>query len=479
MKAKVARGDMSFAEAIAPFVAMLAFFITGAVVFKTGGATIVVAMLGAAAIASISVVRTGAGWADIERAAGEKFAGVLPVILILLAIGMLIGAWMLSGTIPYLVSFGLRLVSPEYLVLTAFLSTALMSIATGTSWGSAGTVGVAMMGMAAALDAPLAVVAGAVISGAYFGDKLSPLSDTTNISAIAVGIPLYRHIAHLLYTSVPSFVIALIAYLVIGGGAGGAAEMGKAASLIAEIDRVYDWPLVAMIPPLIVIIAIVAKVPPVLGIVASSFVAALIGIFAQGFSVSDAVAATMRGFNVTMIASTGADPAAASEGFSRLVGRGGVYSMSETLIVILAAFILAGAMEVSGALYALVKRLLAAVKSVFTLIAATAAAGAMTIALISHYGVAALLIGGLFKGAYTSRGLAEENLSRTLEDSAAITEPLLPWTVSAVYMASVVGVPTIDYAPWAVFCYTGVVFTLLYGAFWKTGFGVKRTAATA
>ncbi len=463
---------MSFAEAILPFVAMLFFFVVGAVAFKTGGSTIVVAMLGAAAVASTSVVRLGAGWSDIERAAGEKFAAVLPVIFILLAIGMLIGTWMLSGTIPYLVAYGLRLVSPDYLVLTAFLATSLMSIATGTSWGSAGTVGVAMMGMAAALDAPLPVVAGAVVSGAYFGDKLSPLSDTTNISAIAVGIPLYRHIRHLLYTSVPAFVIAFAVYLLVGGA--GATAADKAASLIAEIECVYDLPILAMLPPLVVIAAVIAKTPPALGIAASSLVAVIIGIFAQGFSVADAVEAAMRGFDVNMIASSGADPASASAGFAKLVERGGVYSMSETLIVILAAFILAGAMEVSGALDALVRRLLMIARSTFTLIAAAAAAGAMTIALISHYGVTALLVGGLFKDAYVKRGLAEENLSRTLEDGAAIIEPVLPWTVSAVYMAGVVGVPTADYAPWALFCYTGALFTLLLAAAFKwTGFGLK------
>src|SRR5204863_4021587 len=167
----VPRASLSFLEAVAPFVAMLALFVGGSVFAKTGPATIVVAMLGATAVAAISVRRVGAGWADIERAASNKLAAVLPVVLILLAIGMLIGTWMLSGTIPYLVPFGIRLVNPQYLALTAFLATSVMSLATGTSWGSAGTIGVAMMGIAAALDAPLPVVAGAVISGAYFGDK--------------------------------------------------------------------------------------------------------------------------------------------------------------------------------------------------------------------------------------------------------------------------------------------------------------------
>ncbi|MEX0645129.1 MAG: Na+/H+ antiporter NhaC family protein, partial [Parvularculaceae bacterium] len=276
MTRKRLRGEMSIAEAIAPIVVMLVLFAGGAIAFKTGAATIVVAMLGAAAVAGISVVRVGAGWSDIERSAGAKFAAVLPVILILLAIGMLIGTWMLCGAIPYLVAFGLRLVSPDFIVLAAFLATCLMSIATGTSWGSAGTIGVAMMGMAAALDAPLAIVAGAVVSGAYFGDKLSPLSDTTNICAISVNIPLYRHIRHLLYTAAPSFVVACVVYALVGGGAD-AATGAKAAALIAEIDRVYDAPLAAMVPPVLVILTVAARTPPALAIAGSSLVAALIG----------------------------------------------------------------------------------------------------------------------------------------------------------------------------------------------------------
>lgn len=473
----ISRGDLSFLEAIAPFVAMLALFVAGSVFARAGPPTIVVAMLGAAAVAGVSARRVGATWADIERAASEKLAAVLPVVLILLAIGMLIGTWMLSGTIPYLVSFGIRLIDPHFLVLTAFLATAVMSLATGTSWGSAGTIGVAMMGMASALDAPLPVVAGAVISGAYFGDKISPLSDTTNICAISVNIDLYRHIRHLLYTTIPSFVIACIVYGLVRGGTG-AATSEKAATLISEIGRVYRAPLLAMLPPLVVVIAIVRRRPPVLGIVASSLVAAVIGVAAQHFSVADAVGAAMTGFTVKMTASTGVDPATLSTAFGTLAGRGGVYGMASTLVVIIAAFILAGAMDVSGALDTLVRRLLALVDSTFSLVAAAAASAAMMVALISHSGVTALLIGGLYKDAFLRRGLAPENLSRTIEDAATIVEPLLPWTVSAVYMSSVVGVPTLDYAPWAIFCFTGTLGTLFYAAtFDRTGFGLRREPA--
>jgi NhaC family Na+:H+ antiporter len=200
----------------------------------------------------------------------------------------------------------------------------------------------------------------------------------------------------------------------------------------------------------------------------------LLGVLLQGFSVADAVVAAVAGFRIDMLASVGIDPAATGEGFRTLVQRGGLNSMATTLIVVISAFLLAGGMDVSGALELLIGRMLAAVRSVFGLIAATMASGATMIALTSHGGVTALVIGGMFQKAYRERGLAPENLSRSLEDSVTITEPLMPWTVSAVFMATTLGVPTIAYAPWAVFCYGGPFFSLLIaGLYRRTGFGIR------
>jgi NhaC family Na+:H+ antiporter len=203
---------LSLAEALLPLVVMLLLFAGGVLVLPLSSELIVVVLLGAAAVAGGVAVRQGATWDDIQRAAGEKLAAVLPVVLILIAIGALIGTWMLSGTIPLLVYWGVSLVDPRFLALTAFLTTALMSTFTGTSWGSASTLGVAMVATGAALGAPLPLVAGAVVSGAYFGDKMSPLSDSTIIAAVAARADLYRHIRHMLYTAGPSFVACLIVY---------------------------------------------------------------------------------------------------------------------------------------------------------------------------------------------------------------------------------------------------------------------------
>jgi NhaC family Na+:H+ antiporter len=473
-----ARRPLSLAEALLPLATLILLLGAAAALLELTGELLVVIILCAAAVASIIAVRHGATWSDIERSAGAKIADVLPALLILLSIGLLIATWVLSGTIPFLVYWGVRLVRPEYLLLTAFLATATMSLCTGTSWGSAGTIGVALMGMAAALGAPLGATAGAVVSGAYFGDKMSPLSDSTNIAAIGADAPLYAHIRHMLYTAVPSFIAALAVYALAARLAPipGGALPESATTLLAELDRVFDLGLLVLLPPLVVVFSILRRTPAVLAITLSSLVALVIGVLLQGFTLQTALGAAVAGFRTPMVADTGADPAALGAAFSTLVQRGGLYSMATTLVVIIAAFLLAAAMDVAGALALLIDRMLAAVRSVFGLIAATMTAGATMIALTSHGGVTSLVIGGLFQRAYRDRALDTVNLSRSIEDSVTITEPLMPWTVSAVFMATTLGVATTDYAPWAVFCYGGPIFSLLIAALYRvTGFGIRTS----
>ncbi len=245
-------------------------------------------------------------------------------MLILLAIGALIATWMLAGTIPFLVYWGVRLVRPELLVPTAFLATAVMSLFTGTSWGSAGTVGVALVSTAAALGVPVAATAGAVVSGAYVGDKISPLSDTTNICALAAGVPLYRHMRHLLWTTVPSFVVALTVYVLsstrIAGDAEGAAS---ASGVLSDIERVYSLSVIVLLPLAVAVVAIARRAPPALAIVVSAAVAMVVGVVLQGFSVESAVLAAVAGFQSEMITTAGIDAGPFSDAFLRLAERGG------------------------------------------------------------------------------------------------------------------------------------------------------------
>jgi NhaC family Na+:H+ antiporter len=481
---------LTLTAALLPIGFMFALIVAAGALGALGTEILIVVLLLTAFVAGLVALRQGFGWTDIQRSTGQKVADVLPALLILLSIGLLIAGWVLSGTIPWLVYWGIRLIDPRFLVLTAFFATALMSLFTGTSWGSAGTIGVALMGTAAALGADLAVTAGAVVSGAYLGDKMSPLSDSTNITAIGAGAPLYHHIRQMTYTATPSFVVAVVVYLAVGlmhGGAGEIVRPAAAVELMGDIDRLFRLDWLVVVPLLVVVVGIVRQAPPALAISASALVAVAIGIGWQGFGLQDSLVAVVSGLRAEMI--PGLVEGAAADGgatagidgssgpgtqFLQLVERGGLYSMTYPLVVVLAAFLLAGAMDVSGALDLLIHRLLSAVRSVFGLIVATMVAGATMIALISHGGVTALVIGGLFQPAYAERGLAPENLSRSIEDSVTLTEPLMPWTVSAVFMAVTLGVPTINYAPWAVFCYGGPFFSLLIAALYRrTGFGIR------
>lgn len=474
------RGRLSLPEALLPLATMVVAFAAGALAFGPSQELLVAALLAAAAVAGASAVRHGAAWADIQQATGRRLAEVLPALLILLAIGALIATWMLAGTIPFLVYWGVRLVRPELLVPTAFLATAMMSLFTGTSWGSAGTVGVALVSTAAALGAPVAATAGAVVSGAYVGDKISPLSDTTNICALAAGVPLYRHMRHLLWTTAPSFVVALTVYALSTRITGNAQGAASASGVLGDIERVYSLNAVVLLPLAVAVVAIARRTPPALAIMMSAVVAMVVGILVQGFTVESAVLAAIAGFRTEMIVAAGIDAGPFGDAFLRLAERGGLYSMATTLVVILAAFLLAGAMEAAGALDLIIRRMLGAVRSVFGLIAATLGAGLTMVGVTSHAGVTALVVGGLFRDAYASRGLAPENLSRSLEDSATITEALMPWTVSAVFMAGTLGVPTLAYAPWAVFNYTGPLFSLLIAALYpRTGLGLRLLPAVA
>ncbi len=454
---------------------MLVCLVGGGLLFPMGTELLVFVMFVAAAVAGVIAMRHGHGWDDIQRSTGEKLAAVLPVILILLSIGMLIGTWMFSGTIPALVYYGIKLVNPQFMIITAFLVTGTMSL-TGSSWASAGTIGVALMGVAAAIDAPLAATAGAVVSGAYFGDKLSPLSDSTNICAIGANANLYDHIRNMVYTAGPSFLIALVVYFI----AGTMTEVDLTAlaigdhPLLVEIERTYNINWVVFLPAVVVLWGTLNRKPAALVMLISSVVAMAVGITVHEFTFYNSVLAAISGFNVSMADSIAASGAAPSDMLRSLLNRGGVNSMSSTLIIIIAAFLIAAGMDISGGLDKLLQSMLQRARSVFGLIAATMASGATMIALTSHGGVTALIVGGLFQDAYRERGLAPENLSRSLEDSVTILEPLMPWTVSAIFMATTLGVPTIEYMPWAVFCMTGWMFSLLLAAtFPRTGFGLK------
>ncbi|HHQ6583178.1 TPA: Na+/H+ antiporter NhaC [Serratia fonticola] len=461
--------------ALLPIVAMLTLLIVGYGVWEL---RIEPLLLLSAAVAAGLALWQGYSWDDIINSIVSKLAKAMPVIMILICVGGLIGTWMISGTIPYMVYWGLKVISPQYILIAAFFLTSVISVCTGTSWGSAGTVGVALMGVAAGLDVPLAAAAGAVVSGAYFGDKISPLSDSTNFAAIVAETDLYAHIKHLMYTTLPSFVLAATVYLIAGHSSvvGTVATPQRVTDIIIGLESLYHFNLLLILPPVLVLWGAVTKRPVIPVMLAACVLAIGLAVVMQGFSLKQGLNALMDGFNLSMFAERGHDISGVIADIPRLLNRGGMFSMMSTILLVLCAFSFAGALTLTGALTVIINRLLKVVRTTGQLIAATVGTTILVTGATSDGKLALLIPAELYKDAYRRMGLDNTNLSRTIEDAGTVIEPLIPWTAAGVYMATTLGVNTLDLLPWAVQCYAAVFFALIYGF---TGFGIARVTPEA
>ncbi|MDO4173749.1 MAG: Na+/H+ antiporter NhaC [Eubacteriales bacterium] len=463
-----------FLLAISPIVFMLAVLIIGITVLDI---SIEILLIVSTAFTALIAIYLGHTWQEIENELCTKLATAFPAISILLVVGIMIGAWIVSGTIPYLLYIGLSIISPKFIVVTAFLVTVILSVSTGTSWGAAGTAGVALMGCAAGMGASLPAVAGAVVAGAYFGDKMSPFSDSTNLSAIAAGTSLYKHIGHMLYTTVPGFIICCIVYTVAGihfaGGSTG--STGNIDAILSALTSLYHMSmpvgLLLLIPPAIVIVGALTKKPTIPIMIISSAFATLIGIFVQGFSIRNCALSMISGFEMSMFENTSVDIDNIIADVPRLLERGGASSMMGTVLIAFCGFAFVSALHVSGCLDVALPRLMSKVRTTGQLILTTVLSGVLMITTTGNASVSFLTLGGLYHDEYIKRGLEAKNLSRTFEDSITVVEPLIPWTLAGVYMTSTLGVSPLQYGPWACLCYTGVIFAVIYGF---TGFGIAK-----
>lgn len=435
--------------------------------------TIEILILFATLFSGLLAVYLGYSWDQMIESVSQKVSKVLPALLILLMVGFIIGTWMIGGTIPYLVKLGLLIINPRYIILTAFIVSAIVSISTGTSWGSVSTIGVALMSIAVSMNAPLAAVAGAIVSGAYFGDKMSPLSDTTNLAAIVVGANLYDHIRHMIYTTGPAFILAGIVYLILGITSGTANGFGSfdTASSIRQLEEIFNFNIVLLLPVLIVLYGSFTRKPTVPVMLISGIVAACNAMFFHGFDISNAFNAGILGCKPEMFDTIGIDTIDYSLNIQTLLMRGGMVSMLKTLLVALCAFAFSGVISVSNSLEIVLKSLLKNVRSVGNLIVTTIVSSLVTIGLTSNGQISILLSGELFKDEFRKFGLKEINLSRTIEDSVTVVEPLIPWTMAGLFMSETLGVPTVEYLPYAIVCYTGVIFAILWGF---TGIAIAR-----
>ncbi len=458
--------------ALLPLIFMFVVLFMGLVIYSID---IKVLLLICAAFTTGICIFLGYSWKEIQDEIVSKMSKAFPAIMILITVGLMIGAWMIGGTIPFLVYIGLKIISPKFIIVTSFLVTVVLSVSTGTSWGAAGTVGAALMGVAAGMNAPLPAVAGAIVAGAYFGDKMSPLSDSTNMSAIATDTNLYDHVGHMLYTTVPGFIISCMVYTFAGLHFASSGSVAQIDEIITQLSSLYNLSmpgaLLLLVPPVIVLVGSLTKKPTIPVMMASSAVAVLIGITFQGFTFTNAASAMVNGFKVDMITNSTVNFDDLIPSVSNLLQRGGMLSMMNTALMAFCAFAFIGAMTISGTLDVVIGMIMKRIHSTGQLIFVTVIIGAIVITVIGEASVSFLMIGGLFKGEYIKRGLETKNLSRTLEDSITVVEPLVPWSLAGVYMTSTLGVPTAQYAPWAVLCYTGMIFAVIWGF---TGFGIAK-----
>lgn len=458
--------------ALLPLLFMFVVLITGLIIYDID---IKILLLICAAFTICICIYLGHTWKDVENEIVDKLAKAFPAIMILITVGLMIGAWIVSGTIPYLVYIGLSVISPRFIIVTSFLVTVILSVSTGTSWGAAGTVGAALMGVAAGMGAPLPAVAGAIVSGAYFGDKMSPLSDSTNMSAIATNTNLYQHIGHMFYTTVPGFIISCVVYVIAGIHFASSGEVGQVDVIINTLKELFNMSMpvgiLLLVPPVIVLVGSLRKKPTIPVMMISSAVAVVIAMVFQGFSFSTSATSMVSGFKMDMFVNSSVDLKNIVEQVPNLLQRGGMLSMMNTALMAFCAFGFIGALTISGSLDYILERIMKHIHSTGQLIALITILGVIIITVIGEAAVTFLLIGGLFRAEYIKRGLESKNLSRTLEDSITVVEPLVPWSLAGVYMASTLGVPTVQYAPWAVLCYTGVIFAIIWGF---TGFGIAK-----
>src|SRR5699024_7573280 len=357
-------------EAFSPIVVMLLLLAIGFGVFDLNPEPLLIL---SSVYAGFIALRIGLSWSDMMDGIQEKVSQAMPAILILISIGILIGTWMISGTIPMLIYYGLELINPSYIVLISFVVSAIISIVTGTSWGSVGTVGVALMGIATGLDANLAATAGAIVAGASFGDKLSLLSDMTHLAPIAADSKLYEHIKYMLWTTIPASVIAIIVYLIAGLNTTGAseAESESMTAMLSTLNEMFNWNLLLLIPPIIILYGALRKYPTLPVIIFSSIVAALLGMFIQGFTLQDVFASTVTGFDVSMVSKEGFDSSTVLPEVLDLIHQGGMQSMTSVILIAFSAFAFAGIMTKSGALDVIIEQLLKYVKRTGDLILST------------------------------------------------------------------------------------------------------------
>ena len=391
----------------------------------------------------------------------ENWKSVFEPILILFLVGALAGTWLLSGIIPAMVYYGLQVLSPAIFLPASCVIAAIVSITTGSSWTTSATVGIALVGIGTALGIPAGMIAGAVISGAYFGDKLSPLSDTTNLAPAMAGTGLFTHIKYMSYTTTPTILVSLIVFAILSGSVEttGVADTSNLLNSVESTFNITPWLFVV---PLGVVVMILFKVRPIIALGSGVILAAIFAVYFQADVIARFGTSTFETLKTAVL--TDIQVETDNERLNDLFSAGGMNGMLWTIYLILCAMVFGGVLDAIGALQKITKSLLSVAKSIFGLFASTVASCLGLNIIASDQYLSIVIPGKMFKQAYEDRGLAPENLSRTLEDAGTVTSVLIPWNTCGAYQSSVLGVGVGEYFIYAVFNYLSPFTTLFYAA---------------
>ena len=460
--------NLSLSAALLPLITLVLLLTYNVTVFgddALSGSNQFILLLGGV-VGGLVGLRNKVTYGQMLDRVGENIKSVTGPILILLLVGALAGTWLLSGIIPAMIDYGLQIANPRFFLPACVLISALVSLATGSSWSTSATIGIALIGIGKALDLPVGMVAGAVISGAYFGDKLSPLSDTTNLAPAMAGSELFTHIRYMLYTTLPSIVITLLLFIVLGWSFSSSGEVDT--SLLSESirEKFYISPNLFLVP-LIVIIMIVKKTPPLLALFIGTLLGGLFALIFQPQLLMDLSESSVLNFKAiyksifnaitvnTQIETN--DPL-----LNELFSSGGMQGMLGTVWLIICAMVFGGVMDAIGALQAISNAFLKWAKTTFQLVAGTAASSLTVNLTASDQYLAIVVPGKMFEQAYRDRKLAPENLSRTLEDAGTVTSVLVPWNTCGAYQSGVLGVGVAEYFIYAFFNLISPLMTLIY-----------------
>ncbi|MGB0199474.1 MAG: Na+/H+ antiporter NhaC family protein [Flavobacteriaceae bacterium] len=389
----------------------------------------------------------GFKWNDIQAAIVQKLSKGFPAILILFSIGLVIATWIISGTIPMLIYYGIKLINPSYMYVLAFLIPVLFSTLTGTSWGSAATIGTVIMGIASAVDAHLGITAGAVIGGAYMGDKMSPLSDTTNLAALSVDVNLYEHIRSMMYTTASSACIVVVVFFVLGYTHPPLLQdtnSPETLQMLTTLESMFDFNFLLLLPPLVVLMGSLRRMATLPTLLTSCALACVLALGFQQFTFENVLTALKDGFHTHMTPWATDIP----ERVGVLLNRGGLYALNEVIIFTLMALTFIGTLDVTQAMPRIVNRVFAFAKTRSAVILSSLASTGFTNAITSNQPATSFIIGDAFRKQYDRFKISRKVLSRSIEDYGTMLESLIPWSSTSLFMVATLGVAHADYWHW-------------------------------